>query len=178
MIIDIAFVLFIIMAVFKGLSRGLVLGIFSLLAFIIGLAAALKLSAVVAVYLHKDGGAMNKWLPVLAFMLVLVLFIVLVTLIGKFIRKAIQLAMLGWLDSFMGMLLYVVLYTIIFSILLFYAEKMLLVSKEQIAASYTYPYIVSWGPKLMNNIGRIIPSFRDIFSQLETFFASVAAKGS
>ena len=178
MFIDIAFLLFMIMAMFKGLSKGLVLGLFSLLAFIVGLAAALKLSAVVAVYLHKDAGTMNKWLPVLAFMLVLVLFIVLVTLIGKFIKKALQLAMLGWLDSFMGMLLYMVLYTIIFSILLFYAEKLLLLPKEQIASSYTYPYIVTWGPKLINNIGRIVPSFRDIFSQLETFFASMAAKGA
>ena len=40
--IDIAFLIVMIIAIFKGFSKGIVLGIFSLLAFIIGLAAALK----------------------------------------------------------------------------------------------------------------------------------------
>ena len=177
MIIDIAFLLFIIMAIFKGLSKGLVLGIFSLLAFIIGLAAALKLSAVVAGYLHKDGSDMNKWLPLFAFLLVFVLFIVLVSVVGKLIRKALQLAMLGWLDSLMGMILYLVLYTIIFSILLFYAEKLVLVSSDEISSSKAYPYVSTWGPRLINNIGRIIPAFKNLFGELEAFFSSIAAKG-
>ena len=178
MIIDIVFLLFVIMAIFKGLSKGLVLGIFSLLAFMIGLAAALKLSAVVAVYLHKDPGTMNKWLPVLAFLLVFVLFIVLVSVLGRLIRKALQIAMLGWLDSLGGMIFYIVLYVIIFSVLLFYAEKLLLLSAEDIANSKAYPYVVSWGPKLINNFGKVIPAFKDMFGQLERFFATMAAKGA
>lgn len=178
MIIDIAFILFLIMAIFKGLSKGLVLGIFSLLAFIIGLAAALKLSAVVAVYLHKDPGAMNKWLPLFAFLLVFVLFIVLISVIGKLIKKGLQIAMLGWVDSLMGMILYLVLYTIIFSILLFYAEKLLVVNTEETSTSHFYPYIVTWGPKLINNLGRIIPAFKNIFGELETFFGTIASKSA
>ena len=54
MIIDIAFILTMIIAIFKGLSKGFIIGIFSLLAFIIGLAAAIKLSAIVAAYLGKN----------------------------------------------------------------------------------------------------------------------------
>ena len=53
MIIDIAFAIVMILAIFKGFSKGFIVGIFSLLAFIIGLAAALKLSVVVANYLRK-----------------------------------------------------------------------------------------------------------------------------
>ncbi len=60
MIIDIAFALLMVLAIFKGLRKGLILGIFSLLAFLIGLAAALKLSAVVAVYLNDKAGALSK----------------------------------------------------------------------------------------------------------------------
>ena len=177
MIIDIAFFIFLIFGVFQGYSKGLVLGIFSLLSFIIGLAAALKLSAVVAEHLHKDFGGLNKWMPVFAFILVFVLFMVLVSFIGKFIRKALQLAMLGWLDSFLGIILYLVLYTIIFSILLFFAEKMLLIPADVISTSYCYPYVVTWGPRLINNLGRIIPIFKDMFVQLESFFSTIASKG-
>ena len=75
MIIDIAFIVVLIIAIFKGLSKGFIVGIFSLVAFIIGLAAALKFSAVVAAYLQGKGMEATKWLPVLSFFLVFIIVI-------------------------------------------------------------------------------------------------------
>ena len=49
MMIDIVFFAYSWLAVFKGMTRGLIVAIFSLLAVIIGLAAAIKLSAVLPV---------------------------------------------------------------------------------------------------------------------------------
>jgi membrane protein required for colicin V production len=46
MILDLVFAVLIILAIIKGYQRGLIVGIFSLIAIIIGLAAAIKLSAV------------------------------------------------------------------------------------------------------------------------------------
>ncbi len=71
MIIDIVFILTMIIAIFKGLSKGFIVGIFSLLAFIIGLAAAIKFSAIVAAYLSKNVISATKWLPVISFFLFL-----------------------------------------------------------------------------------------------------------
>ena len=110
MFIDIAFVIVMLLAVFKGLSKGLILGIFSLVAFTIGLAAALKLSAVVAVYLNNNVTTSTKWLPVLSFILVFVGVVLLVNLIGRVIKKAMQIAMLGWMDKLGGVLLYMIIY--------------------------------------------------------------------
>jgi membrane protein required for colicin V production len=42
MILDIVFALICILAIFKGYQRGLIIGLFSLVAVIIGLAAAMK----------------------------------------------------------------------------------------------------------------------------------------
>jgi len=178
MLIDIIFILVLIMAIFNGLSKGFVLGIFSFLAVIIGLAAALKLSVVVARYLEHSVVTGTKWLPLLAFILVLILVIVLVGLLARLIKKALQFAMLGWLDSLAGMILYIVLYTIVFSIFLFYAEKLMLLSPNVVASSKTYPYIASWGIKVMDNIGKFIPVFKDMFTELETFFSALAEKAA
>src|SRR5437868_2244441 len=115
MVIDIIFLLVMVMAIFKGFRKGLVLGIFSLLIFMIGLAAALKLSAVVASH-FKDAGSLTKWMPVLAFILVFVVVALLVSLGARLIKKGLQLAMLGWIDSLGGIILYICIYTIIFSI--------------------------------------------------------------
>lgn len=178
MLIDIIFILVLILAIFKGLNKGLILGIFSFLAIIIGLAAALKLSVVVANYLQESMITATKWLPLLSFILVLIVVILLVGLVARFIKKALQFAMLGWLDSLGGMILYIALYTIIFSIFLFYASKLILIQPEVVAGSRTYPYIAPWGPKVIDNLGKIIPVFKDMFADLENFFAEIAKKAA
>lgn len=178
MIIDIAFVIVMLLAIFKGLSKGLILGIFSLLAFIIGLAAALKLSVVVADWLKDSAGSFSKWLPLISFMLVFIAVIFLVGLLARVIKKTMQFAMLGWLDSLGGMLLYLVIYTIIFSILLFFAEKLFLLQPSTIRESNLYTYVSPWGPKVMDSLGKIIPVFKDMFTELQDFFGGMAKKSA
>ncbi|MGI8583767.1 MAG: CvpA family protein [Chitinophagaceae bacterium] len=176
MIIDIAFVLVMILAIFKGFRKGLILGIFSLLAFIIGLAAALKLSVIVAAYLKDSAGSLSKWLPVISFMLVFIAVVLLVGLLARLIKKTMQFAMLGWLDSLGGIILYVAIYTIIFSVFLFFASRLFLIEPSTIQDSKIYPYVAPWGPKVIDNLGKIIPIFKDMFSQLQDFFGSLAKK--
>ena len=178
MLIDIIFILVLIMAVFNGLSKGFVLGIFSFLAFIIGLAAALKLSVVVARYLEHSVIAATKWLPLISFILVLIVVMILVGLLARLIKKTLQFALLGWLDRLGGVILYLVLYTIVFSIFLFYAQKLMLLSPNAIANSKTYPYIYPFGIKVMDNIGKVLPVFKDMFTELEAFFSVLAKKAA
>jgi membrane protein required for colicin V production len=176
MIIDIAFVLVMILAIFKGLGKGLILGIFSLLAFIIGLAAALKLSVVVASWLKDSAGSLSKWLPLISFILVFIAVVFLVNLAARAIKKTMQFAMLGWLDSLGGMILYVAIYIIIFSVFLFFADKLFLIQPSTIQDSKIYPYVAPWGPKVIDNLGNIIPIFKDMFTQLQDFFGNLAKK--
>ena len=178
MIIDITFALLMILAIFKGISKGLILGVFSLFAFMVGLAAALKLSAVVAVYLRDKAGALTKFLPLLSFMLVFIAVVLLVGLVARIIKKTIRFAMLGWLDGIGGVILYALIYTTIFSIFLFFAEKLFLISSETISSSIVYPYVAQWGPKVLDNLGKIIPVFKDMFMQLQNFFGSIAKKSA
>lgn len=176
MIIDSAFFILMIIAVFKGFSKGIVVGIFSLIAFIIGLAAALKLSAVIAHHLQESSGITARWLPLIAFALVFLVVVLLVHLGAKIIRKMVSLAMLGWLDRLAGIGLYIIIYTIIFSVLLFFAEKMTLLKPETIKASKVYDYVAPWGPAVIDNLGKIIPVFKDLFLQLQSFFQNLGDK--
>ena len=178
MIIDIAFLIVLILAVFKGLSKGLIIGIVSFFGFMIGLAAALKLSVVVASYLKDSAGAFNKWLPLLSFMLVFIAVILLTGLLARVIRSTIRFAMLGWLDRLGGMILYTAIYTIIFSVFLFFAEKIYLIRSSAVNDSTLYPYVSPVGPWVMDNIGKIIPVFKDMFAELQDFFGTVAKKSS
>jgi membrane protein required for colicin V production len=174
--IDIAFLIVMLFAIFKGMAKGLILGIFSFFAFMIGLAAALKLSAVVAHHLENSTGSTAKWLPVISFALVFFVVALLVTLAAGIIKKAVSLAMLGWVDKIGGIVLYIIIYTVIFSVILFFAEKTFLIKPETIATSSVHDYVAPWGPKVINNLGKIIPVFEGLFTELQTFFEKLGNK--
>jgi membrane protein required for colicin V production len=176
MLIDIIFIVLLIAAVFKGYTRGLIVAIFSILALVTGLAAALKLSVVTAEWLKNAVHIAAKWLPVLAFALVFTVVVLLVRLGAMALQKTAALAFLGWADKLGGILLYTILYLIIFSILLFYAEKLDILKQETIASSRTYVFVKPWGPKAINLIATLIPYFKDMFQQLAGFFANLSDK--
>jgi membrane protein required for colicin V production len=174
MIIDIIVVIILILAAIKGFRQGLIVALFSVIAFIVGLAAAIKLSVVVAGYIGKAVNVSDKWLPIISFAVVFLIVVILVRLGAKFIQKSVELAMLGWINRLGGILLYAALYMLIFSILLFYAEQLSLIKPGTIKESVTYEYIQPWGPKLMDGLGKIIPVFKGMFEDLEDFFDGVS----
>ncbi|HET9747228.1 MAG TPA: CvpA family protein [Chitinophagaceae bacterium] len=176
MIIDIIVAIILILAVIKGYRQGLIVALFSVIAFIIGLAAALKLSAVVADHLGQAVKVSDKWLPIISFAVVFLVVVLLVRLGARFIQKTVELVMLGWLNRVGGILLYAGLYIFIFSILLFYADQIGFIKPETKTGSVTYSYIQPWAPKLMEGLGKIIPVFRGMFEDLEDFFDSVSKR--
>lgn len=174
MVIDVFFIIILALAIFKGITKGLVVAVFSFFAFLIGIAAALKLSALVAVWLAGGSGSTGWWLPVLSFFLVFTAVVVLVHLGAKLVKKAMSLAMLGWADAIGGIMLYTLLYLFIFSIILFYAANIGFISEETQQASRTFKYIAPFGPKVVKVLGLIFPFIKDVFGQLSGFFEHVA----
>jgi len=174
MILDIIVAVILILAVIKGYRQGLIVALFSLIAFIIGLAAAMKLSVVAAGHIGNAVKVSDKWLPIISFAVVFLIIVLLVRLGAKFIQKTVELAMLGWANRVGGILLYVGIYILIFSVLLFYADQMNFIKSETKIESVTYSYIQPWGPKLMEGLGKIIPIFKGMFEDLEDFFDNVS----
>lgn len=176
MLLDIIFAVVLVLAVLQGYKRGLIVGLFSFVAVIIGLAAALKLSAVVAVQIGKAVKVSEEWLPLVSFIVVFLVVILLIRLGAKAIERTVETVMLGWVNKLAGVIFYVAIYMIIFSVLLFYAEKMQLLQPATISQSVTYSYVQPWGPRVINGIGTLVPFFKDIFSDLEAFFTNVSHK--
>ena len=176
MLIDIIAAILIVIACIKGYQKGLILALFSILAFIIGLTAALKLSAVVANYLKGSISVSAKWLPFISFIVVFLVTVLLVRWGGKLIEKSFQMVLLGWVNRIGGIILFAVLYLLIMSVFLFYAEKLQLLQPAVIQSSGTYPFLQPWGPKMIDGFGKIIPVFKDMFTELESFFDGLSNK--
>lgn len=176
MIIDLIFIVLLVIAIIKGYQRGLIVAVFSFVAIFIGLAAALKLSAVVAANIGRSVKGWNQWLPLIAFAVVFIIVVLLVRLAAAFIERTVQFAMLGWVNRLGGMVFYIALYTIILSVLIFYAEQVKFISPAITQKSFTYSYVQPWGPKAINAFGSILPVFKNIFTQLQDFFGNLSHK--
>lgn len=176
MLIDVTFAVLFVLACVKGYSKGFIVALFSIVGFIVGLAAALKLSAVVATKLSTAVNISSRWLPFLSFLLVFIVVLILINLGAKLIQKSVELVMLGWLNRLAGILLYLLLYSILLSVLLFYTTRLHIVSAETVSTSMLYEFIQPLGPKLINSMGAIIPLFKDIFTDLQDFFEKIPPK--
>ena len=176
MFLDLVLTIIVILALIKGYQRGLIVGIFSFVAIIIGLAAAMRLSTVVAGYIGDVIKVSDQWLPVISFLVVFFVVVLLIRLGANMIQKTVEISMLGWVNRLGGILFYFAIYVIVFSVILFYAEQVKLIKQDTIQKSVTYSYIRPLGPKVINGFATIVPMFKGMFSDLQSFFDGVAKK--
>jgi membrane protein required for colicin V production len=141
---------------------------------LIGLAAAVKLSAVLATHMKSDLHMSSRWLPVLAFILIFILVLLIIRWVGKLIEKLVKMILLGWLNKLGGILLFLILYLSIYSIFLFYGTKTQVISKQAVNDSHLYSLIAPFGPAVIRLITGFIPVGNDMFNALERFFDKVA----
>ena len=150
------------------------MGLFSLVCGIIGLAAAVKLSAVLATHMKSDLHMAGRWLPIVAFILIFIGVLLIIRLVGKLLEKALELVLLGWINRLGGILFFLIFYLSVYSIVLFYGAQSKLISQEAINHSNYYSWIAPFGPGIIRFITGFIPYGQDMFTALEGFFGKIA----
>jgi membrane protein required for colicin V production len=141
---------------------------------LIGLAAAVKLSAVLAAHMKSDLDLSGRWLPVIAFILVFILVVLIVQWTGRLLEKLVSLVFLEWLNKLGGILLFMILYLSIYSIILFYGTQTQFFTKQAVDKSHIYSLIAPFGPAMIRLVTGFIPFGRDMFHTLEVFFDQIA----
>jgi membrane protein required for colicin V production len=172
--IDGLFCIIVIFAVIRGWRKGLIIAFISMICGLAGLAAAVKLSAVLATHMKSDLHITGRWLPVISFILVFILVILIITWFGKLLEKLIKLILLEWLNKLGGILLFLVLYLSVYSVILFYGTQTRFISKHAIDDSHFYSVIAPLGPAVIRFIAGFIPFGQDMFISLEGFFDRIA----
>ena len=89
MTIDVLFLLFLVLAVFRGIRHGFIIAVCSALAILLGLAAAIRLSASVAGSASASTHFSSRWVPVLTFLLIFLGVVILVRLGARLVEKAV-----------------------------------------------------------------------------------------
>ena len=173
MLIDSILAILLLIATYKGYKRGLVVGLFSFVAIIVGIAAAMKLSVIATAYLQKYANLKGSWLPLLSYLLVFIAVILIIRLAANAIEEGVKVVTLGWANKLGGILFYWMIFLIAFSVLIFYAVKLNVVSQHMLDTSYSYPYLSPLGPRIIDGFAVLVPLFKDMFKELEGFFSGL-----
>ena len=171
--IDIIGIIILILSFFRGYRKGIVVALCSLLGVLLGMLAALKLSASLGAFLMEKGWVTSAWAQIIAYVVLFIGVVILVRLLAKLVEGALKAAMLGLVNRLIGGLLYACIGAIVWSSVLWIANRAHLISPETLAVSHTYDYFAPVAPWVFARIGIVLPFAKDIFSDLEHFFDGV-----
>jgi membrane protein required for colicin V production len=94
--------------------------------------------------------------------------------VASILESTVELAMMGWANRIGGVILYTILYMFTLSVLLFFVQKVKLISDETVAHSITWPVLQPLGPWVIDGFGKLIPAFKNMFTELSNFFDGLA----
>lgn len=163
---DIVIIVFVLLGAYRGYKDGFLMGVVTLLALILGILAAFKLTGEGMEFLQEHFNADKEFLPYLSFFLIFIAVVVLVTLLGKFIRHSIDKTFLGRIDEAAGSLLGALKTLFMLSVVLWIVDSLKFdLPEEWTRGSYIYPFTAKLAPEMAGWIARFLPFLDDVFPE-------------
>ena len=142
--LDIIIAIILFLFGFKGLRKGLIIEVVTLLAFGVGIYGAMHFSDFTAAHLQEVMNVNPQHLNTVAFVLTFILLVVVVNLIGHLVRNMVKALNLGFFDRLGGFVFGVAKGVLLCSILLLVLNNFQLIGvlkPEVREQSRLYPYI-------------------------------------
>ena len=179
MIIDLAALLLLLYGFYVGYTRGIIKTVFSSVALIIGIVAALKLSPIVIGYLQN---AVN-WHPglvfVLGFALTFIVVLILIRLIGKKIEDLFKFARINFINKVAGGAILGILVIVFYSYALWGINSLDLLTESNKGSSISYDFLETLPLQTQGLLESIKPVFQGFWDQMvETFDMIKEKEGS
>lgn len=174
MAIDITFGFFLLFGIITGLRKGLIHSVFSFIALLTGVMAAMKFGYLLSVWMTETFSWHSKYLPFFSFIILFIGVILFVLLFSRLLEKLFNLLTLNWVNKILGAVLWCAIVTIIFSTLLFYTNQINLLTPELKTTSKTYIHLQSVAPVVVEQFGNFLPAIHGMFESIERLFEELA----
>jgi membrane protein required for colicin V production len=171
--IDLIIALLALAALYLGYQRGLILAVFSFVSIWLGIFLAFKFSAVVAGWLGELVSVSDRWMPLVAFLAILIGVVILVRLGAKALEGVLELAQLGTINRLSGAILYLALLLSLSAAVFQGLQWAGVVSATDLQESYYLQAIQPFFMELFQGMGRWIPGGKDVYDSLEQYFKTV-----
>lgn len=168
--LDIIIAIILFLFGWRGLRKGLIVSVVTLLAFVVGIYGAMHFSDFTAEHLQEVMDIEPKYLNTVAFILTFIVLVVVVNLIGRMLRKALQSLSLGFFDRLGGFLFGLVKGVLLCStfVLVFNNLQLLGLVKEEVKKdSLFYPYVEQTVPYLYKGFDLVKGYAKDMLPEEE-----------
>lgn len=165
--LDIFFLVVFVIGAIKGYMRGLIVEIFSFVAFFVGLFVAIELTIPVANQFFSSSDYFQA-MSIAVFIVLFLIAVLLINLAAKAVKKVIDLTFLGFFDNVIGALAGAFKWAFIISVFFWVFDSIGIRFPDHLASSSViYPYIESLGPKTFELIGNMLPFIEDMIDSLK-----------
>jgi membrane protein required for colicin V production len=176
MAIDIACLVVLAFAFFRGYKRGLIMAVFTVAAYVIGAFATMHFSFLVSDYLAANFNISGTWLPIVAFAITFFLVVLLVRWLGKLMEKAMTRVLPTAFNRFIGSLVYMSLALVLLSLLYNVASAGDVFKDDLVARSVFAPHLDNFAGLIHDHIGDVIPFVEQLFDRIDAYFEEAAGK--
>ena len=169
--LDIIIAIILFLFGWKGLRKGLIIEVVTLLAFGVGIYGAMHFSDFTAAHLQDFMEIKPQYLNTVAFVLTFIILVVLVNLIGRLVSKRVKSMNLGFFDKLGGFLFGILKGVLLCSVLLMVLNnfQLLGVVKPKVKEeSKLYPYIEQTVPYVYHGFDLVKDYAKDVLPDDES----------
>lgn len=170
MIIDIIFALFLLFALIHGFKKGIIHSLISLVAIVIGIVAAVRLSELAAFYLDRWFNINSQYLPLISFIAVFAGIYFVFRLLEKMLEGLLKAIHLNFINKLVGAAVWAVIWMMLYSTILFYLNNMEVFNEKTKTDSIVFEKVEPFAPKTIELVGKVIPPVKNVFNTLTVWF--------
>jgi membrane protein required for colicin V production len=157
--IDVFILVLLVYAVFRGITRGFILQLATLVAFLAGIFLALKFSGFTARYLVKHWAFEYEYLYMVSLAITFILVFIMISILGNLLDKVVQTSQLSFINKLAGAFFNICKMMLIVGVLLLFIDRVdkrkTLLPKNAREGSFFYKPVTSVTLLLFPSLGNI-----------------------
>jgi membrane protein required for colicin V production len=150
-----------IIALLQGYKNGFIRAVISTFSLFLGLILAFQFAGWVAIWLKQQTKITTNFLPLIAFLIVLIGVLLALRWVTRFIQQGAYWLKLGWLNKLLGILLYAFIYFTMLSAFVYFMVILGVVSAATFKNTISYTYIQVWWPYCIEKMAILLPSIKE-----------------
>ncbi|MCG8387676.1 MAG: CvpA family protein [Cytophagales bacterium] len=166
-LLDIVLAVILLFAAYKGFQRGFLLEVIAVAAFVLAVLGGFKLLHWGMELLGQYFNLHGEILPYVSFVLIFIAIVLIVNVIGRFLKKIVDMTLLGPVDSIAGAVISMIKWAFGISIILWLSNSFGLVFPGSwVDQSILYPYLLTFAPQVVDVFSSVLPFTDDLFKMI------------
>lgn len=163
---------------FKGYRKGFLLEAVAILSFVLAIIGGFKLLHWGMSVLDERFDINGELLPYMSFILIFIVIVVAVNFVGRFLKKILDMTLLGSVDNLAGALLAVLKWAFGISIILWLSNSFgISLQGEWTEGSLLYPYLLTLAPQLVDLVSGVMPFASNLFDMIQDLLQGDSTAG-